>query len=69
MTKQRKPRTALPNTYRNYLPKMYDMLKETGYPRPYEFMAEVFGVSVSLMQKATLAERYKGLDEFKEKAS
>ena len=67
--KTRKPRTQLPNTYRNYLPKMYDMLKDTGYPRPYEFMAEVFGVSVSLVQKVTLAERYKGLDEFKEKAS
>jgi hypothetical protein len=63
--KQRKPRVALPNTYRSYLPRMYDMLKETGYPRPYEFMAEVFGVSVSLVQKVTLAERYKGLDEFK----
>lgn len=55
----RKSPHHLPNSYRPFLPKLYDKLKETGYPRPYEFIADVFGVSVSLVQKVTVAERGK----------
>lgn len=54
---QRKERVPLPPTYRPMFPRMYDVLKEAGVPRPYDLLADMFGVSVSLVQKVTADER------------
>jgi hypothetical protein len=54
-----KPYGKLPADMRPHLPKLVAMLRRAGIPRPYDFVAELFGISASRAQQVVLTERNK----------